>query len=127
MQFQILDAQGDVINTIVADEAFLEVAYPGRYRLDPNWSPPPPPPQPSMEDLRQAAFAAALEAGNKMTSTVTRVYTDAEMRTWPIQEQEARDFAAGKTLPDWALLPALAADRGAPIAVYAAGIIRQAD
>jgi hypothetical protein len=32
MQYEILDAAGEVINTIVADAAFVEKAYPGRWR-----------------------------------------------------------------------------------------------
>ena len=31
--YQIQDEQGHVINTIVADAAFVQAAYPGRYRL----------------------------------------------------------------------------------------------
>lgn len=34
--YQILDDQGDVVNTIVADESFVEAAYPGHYRLAPE-------------------------------------------------------------------------------------------
>jgi hypothetical protein len=32
MQYEILNAAGEVINTIVADEAFVEAAFPGRWR-----------------------------------------------------------------------------------------------
>jgi hypothetical protein len=32
--YQILNDVGEVINRIVADEAFVEAAYPGRYRLE---------------------------------------------------------------------------------------------
>ncbi len=34
MIYQILNDVGEVINRIVADEAFVEAAYPGRYRLE---------------------------------------------------------------------------------------------
>ena len=37
--YEILDDQGDVINTIIADEAFVEEAYPGHYRLVPPPAP----------------------------------------------------------------------------------------
>lgn len=33
MIYQILNDSGEVINTIVADEAFVEAKYPGHYRL----------------------------------------------------------------------------------------------
>ena len=33
MVYEILDENGNVVNTIVADEAFVEAVYPGRYRL----------------------------------------------------------------------------------------------
>jgi hypothetical protein len=34
--YQILDDSGHVINTVVADEAFVEYAYPGHYQLAPE-------------------------------------------------------------------------------------------
>ena len=37
--YEILNDQGDVINTIVADQAFVEEAYPGHYRLMPEPAP----------------------------------------------------------------------------------------
>jgi len=38
MRYEILDDEGKVINTIVADPSFVEANYPGKYRLvvDPN-------------------------------------------------------------------------------------------
>lgn len=33
MKYEILDAQGAVINTIVADASFVEARHPGRHRL----------------------------------------------------------------------------------------------
>jgi len=32
MRYEILDAEGGVTNTIIADRAFVDAAYPGRYR-----------------------------------------------------------------------------------------------
>ena len=32
MKYEILDESGNVVNTIVADLAFVEAAYPGQYR-----------------------------------------------------------------------------------------------
>lgn len=89
--------------------------------------PPPSPPGPDMPTLRRAAFDAAMAAANRMTSAVTGSYSDAEARTWAIQEQEARVVAAGGTLPAYALIPVLAADKGETTAVYAARVIQRAD
>ena len=37
--YEILDDQGDVVNIIIADEAFVEEVYPGHYRLVPPLAP----------------------------------------------------------------------------------------
>ena len=43
MIYEILNDSGEVINTIVADEAYVEANYPGHYRLvGPSENPPPP-------------------------------------------------------------------------------------
>ncbi len=45
MIYNILDDNGDIINTIIADAAFMEANYPGRYALvGPAPAPPPLPP-----------------------------------------------------------------------------------
>lgn len=45
MIYNILDDNGNVINTIIADAAFMEANYPGHYALvGPVPAPPPPPP-----------------------------------------------------------------------------------
>lgn len=45
MIYDIFDDNGNIINTIIADEAFMEANYPGRYALvGPVPTPPPPPP-----------------------------------------------------------------------------------
>jgi hypothetical protein len=42
MIYEILDDAGNVVNTIVADESFVEANYPGHYRLvGPDPAPPP--------------------------------------------------------------------------------------
>jgi len=33
MKYEILDAQGDVVNTVIADSEFVEANYPGAHRL----------------------------------------------------------------------------------------------
>jgi hypothetical protein len=52
----ILDAEGAVINTIVADEAFAEATYPGQWALAPESEPAPPAP-PRIVTMRQARMA----------------------------------------------------------------------
>ena len=45
MIYEILNDAGEVINTIVADQIFVEENYPGHYReIGPDPVPPPPPP-----------------------------------------------------------------------------------
>lgn len=36
MRIQILDDEGNVINTIIASEEFAEAHYPGRWRVEPT-------------------------------------------------------------------------------------------
>jgi hypothetical protein len=61
MNYEILDDEGNVINVIVADEAFVEEHHPNRYRLVPQ--PPAPEPEPvKTEDEKVADAAAALVA-----------------------------------------------------------------
>lgn len=50
MRFKIFDEAGDLINTIIADLAFVEAAYPGRFELVPD-PPAPEPPGASPEDV----------------------------------------------------------------------------
>lgn len=38
---QLLDAQGQVYNTIAATEGFAEWYAPGKWRVHPDWVPPP--------------------------------------------------------------------------------------
>jgi hypothetical protein len=53
MTYEILDADGNVINTIVADPDFMQAAYPdGNYREVPE--PPAPPPVPTWVITRNA-------------------------------------------------------------------------
>jgi len=60
--YEILDDQGDVINTIIADEAFVEEAYPGHYRLVP-------PPAPNYAEINKAQAMSLLQATD-WTATV---------------------------------------------------------
>jgi hypothetical protein len=124
MQFQILNEQGDVVNTVVADEVFMEAAYPGRFRPDPNWSPPP---EPTMPELRQAAFGRAMEFGKRIEQAILGRYTAGEPLTWETQEREARLVLSGATLGPDAILPGLAEDRGITLASLAAIVVAKAD
>lgn len=42
MKYKIKDAQGNVINTILAEQSFVEAQYPGRYEAIEEPQPPPP-------------------------------------------------------------------------------------
>lgn len=84
-------------------------------------------PAPDMPALRQAAFASAMAYGNAITAKIVGTYSDAEARTWAIQEAEARALIAGDALQPSALLPGLAADKGVPLADYATGVVAKAD
>jgi hypothetical protein len=54
MTYEILDADGNVINTIVADEAFMQAAYPeGNYRVVEQ---PEPEPIPELRRITVGAF-----------------------------------------------------------------------
>ncbi|EYR81882.1 hypothetical protein [Shinella sp. DD12] len=43
MRYKIFDSEGNHVNSIVADEAFVEEHFPGRYELLPEPPVPPPP------------------------------------------------------------------------------------
>jgi hypothetical protein len=56
MRYEILDGDGSVVNTIIADVEFVEAHFPGQYRLVEDESlpapePAPPPPPPTKEEL----------------------------------------------------------------------------
>ena len=53
--YEILDDSGAVINTIIADEAFVEAAYPGHYRLVP-------PPAPDWISINKQTAESLLQA-----------------------------------------------------------------
>jgi hypothetical protein len=80
-----------------------------------------------MPALRRQAFVRLMADGNAITGQITGAYSDAEARSWVVQEMEARQVEAGAALPADALLPGLAADKGVPVEDYAAGVIAKAD
>lgn len=61
MRFKIFDEAGNVINTIIADLAFVEAAYPGRFEVLPD-PPAPEPPGPTGDDVN-AERDRRIEAG----------------------------------------------------------------
>jgi hypothetical protein len=75
-----------------------------------------------MVALRQERFAAAMAHGNAITDQVTKRYSDAEARTWPLQREQAARVLAGGTLAPTDLLVKLAANRGITPAAYAATV-----
>ncbi|GJE14000.1 hypothetical protein [Methylobacterium longum] len=80
-----------------------------------------------MPALRQSAFEAAMGYGNAITAKVTSQYADVEVQSWTAQEAEARTVLAGGTLPNTAMLPHLASDRGIDLAAYAQSVVEKAD
>lgn len=57
MRYEILNDAGEVVNTIVADQQFVDANHPNRYREIPE--PPPSPPEPVKTDEEKLADAAA--------------------------------------------------------------------
>lgn len=77
MIYEILDDNGEVINTIVADEAFVEQNYPGHYRLvGPEPTPPPPPPI-----ITKLAFRYRM-TDQEYVGILTAAKTDVEVAAW---------------------------------------------
>lgn len=75
MAYEILDDQGNVINRIVADPAFVEEHFPGQHRAI---TPPEPPPVIPDKVLRLQAKIALLNAGllDKVETYVSDPKTD---------------------------------------------------
>lgn len=77
MIYEILDDNGEVINTIIADEAFVEANYSGHYRLvGPEPAPPPPPPI-----ITKLAFRYRM-TDQEYVGILTAAKTDVEVAAW---------------------------------------------
>jgi len=77
MIYEILNNAGEVINTILADEAFVEKNYPGHYRLvGPEPAPPPPPPI-----ITKLAFRYRLTDA-EYVGILAAAKTDVEVMAW---------------------------------------------
>ena len=76
MNYEILDDAGNVINTIIADEAFVQQHYPNHYRLVP---PPPPPPLPNI--ITKFAFRFRLTDA-EYVGILSAAKTDVEVAAW---------------------------------------------
>lgn len=85
-----------------------------------------PPPPPPLEPLKVLARRQVIAYANDITARITAAYPDAEVASWPTREAEARAVAAGQTLPEGAMLTALAAAAGQTQADYAARILAKA-
>ncbi len=80
MIYEILNDAGEVINTIIADEAFVEKKHPGHYRLvGPEPTPPPPPPPPPI--ITKLAFRYRLTDA-EYVGILTAAKTDVEVAAW---------------------------------------------
>ena len=60
MRYEILDTEGNVVNTIVADQQFVDDNYPGHYREIPEPPSPELPPEKTEEQKIADATAAAI-------------------------------------------------------------------
>lgn len=72
MRFKIFDGAGQHINTIIADLAFVEAAYPGRFELVPEL--PLPAADPPMQDLTRRQLLLAL-----LSIAITEEMVDAQI------------------------------------------------
>lgn len=77
MIYEILDDQGNVINTIIADENFVQQHYPGHYRL---MNPQPVPPAPPQIVSKLAMITRFTDA--EYTGVLTAAKTDVEVQGW---------------------------------------------
>lgn len=77
MIYEIFNDNGEVINTIIADETFVEKNYPGHYRLvGPEPAPPSPPPI-----ITKLAFRYRLTDA-EYVGILTAAKTDVEVAAW---------------------------------------------
>jgi len=77
MIFEILDDTGAVVNTIVADLAFVQANYPGRYREVPQ----PPPVDTRPPVITKVAFRFRLTDA-EYVSILSAAKTDIEVAAW---------------------------------------------
>lgn len=79
MIYEILDSTGKVINTIIADQAFVDQHYPGQYRLvGPE---PPPPPAPPTWVITKVAMISRFTP-QEYVGIVGATKTDVEVQAW---------------------------------------------
>jgi hypothetical protein len=107
MIYEILNDAGEVINTIVADESFVEKYYAGHYRLvGPEPAPPPPPPI-----ITKLAFRYRLTDA-EYVGILSAAETDVEVAAWvetfnmvsQVNLDDPRTISGVETLVDKELL-----------------------
>jgi hypothetical protein len=76
MIYEILDDNGNVVNTIIADEAFVQATYPGHYRLV---GPVPEPYVPPV--ITKVAFISRFTP-EEYVGIVSATKTDVEVQAW---------------------------------------------
>jgi len=77
MIYEILDDSGEVVNTIVADLAFVQANYPGRYREVPQ----PPPVDTRPPVITKVAFRFRL-TDQEYVGILSAAKTDIEVAAW---------------------------------------------
>lgn len=103
MIYNILDDHGNVINTVIANAAFMEAHYPGHYALVGPAPAPPPPGPPTLVTARQARLA--LRQAGKLAAV------DLAIAALPSPQKEVAEIEwqhATEVRRDWPLVQALA-------------------
>jgi hypothetical protein len=108
MIYEILNDAGDVVNTIVADAAFVEANYPGHYREVGPSDPPAPPPPPIITKLAfrfrltDAEYVGILQAAK--TEIAVAAWVETFNMVSQVDLEDARTIAGVEHLVDFDLL-----------------------
>lgn len=107
-RFEILDANGEVENTILADDDFVNEHYAGRFRAALDL--PAAPVVRSYDDQKADKLAEANRQCDQRINALTATYPQTEVLTFSKQETEARAFLANANAAT-PLIDALASTR----------------
>ena len=118
--YAIRDADGEIVNTVVADQAFIQAAYPGRWELVEPAQPEPatPAPDPTEWLIDVGPFfdrfgPAKLAVLSSNDATVRALVTDLQVRKWI--DLKRADVAQGIDLLISKSIPGLDAARKSAI------------
>ena len=118
--YVIRNADGEIVNTVVADEAFIQAAYPGRWELVESAQPEPaaPAPDPTEWLIDVGPFfdrfgPAKMAVLSSSDATVRALVTDLQVRKWI--DLKRADVAQGIDLLISKSIPGLDAARKSAI------------